>query len=57
MQHLKKGEASEEELKELESLVFNLRAARCAIGVGIGRNLEVVLANNYNLLVHGKEAK
>ena len=57
MQHLSKGEASAEELSELEALVFNLRSARCAIGVGIGRNLEVVLANNYNLLVHGKEAK
>lgn len=57
MDHLRKDNAEDAELEELEALVMNLRSARCAIGVGIGRNFEVILQNNYNLLKHGKEAK
>jgi len=37
-------------LKELESLVYNLRASRCSVGLYIGKNLEVVLENNYHVL-------
>lgn len=37
-------------LKELEQLTYNLRAARCSVGLDIGKNFEVILENNYNTL-------
>lgn len=37
-------------LKELVQLTDNLRASRCSVGLDIGKNLEVVLKNNYNTL-------
>ncbi len=37
-------------LKEIERLVLNLRASRCSVGLDIGKNMEVVLENNYNIL-------
>ncbi|MDC0558918.1 hypothetical protein OAO42_00750 [Candidatus Izimaplasma bacterium] len=37
-------------LKEIEQLTNNLRASRCSVGLDIGKNMEVVLENNYNVL-------
>ena len=37
-------------LKELEQLILNLRSSRCSVGLDIGKNLEVVLENNYHVL-------
>lgn len=37
-------------LTELETLILNLRSSRCSVGLDIGKNLEVVLKNNYNVL-------
>jgi len=37
-------------LKELEQITYNLRASRCSVGLDIGKNFEVVLENNYNVL-------
>lgn len=45
-----KGKATLANLQELEKLVYNLRASRCSVGLDIGKNLEVVLENNYNVL-------
>ncbi|MBN2604361.1 MAG: hypothetical protein JXR62_00900 [Bacilli bacterium] len=45
-----KGKATLENLQEFEKLVYNLRASRCSVGLDIGKNLEVVLENNYNVL-------
>lgn len=44
------GTATLKTLKELEQLTYNLRAARCSVGLDIGKNFEVVLENNYNTL-------
>lgn len=44
------GTATLDTLKEMEKLVYNLRASRCSVGLDIGKNLEVVLENNYNVL-------
>lgn len=44
------GTATIKTLKEFESLVLNLRASRCSVGLDIGKNLEVVLENNYHVL-------
>ena len=43
-------EATLKTLDEIERLVNNLRASRCSVGLDIGKNMEVVLENNYNLL-------
>ena len=37
-------------LQEIERLVYNLRASRCSVGLDVGKNMEVVLENNYNVL-------
>ena len=37
-------------LNELEQIINNLRASRCSVGLDIGKNFEVVLENNYNVL-------
>ena len=37
-------------LQEIEQITSNLRASRCSVGLDIGKNLEVVLENNYNVL-------
>lgn len=44
------GTATLKTLKELEQLTYNLRASRCSVGLDIGKNIEVVLENNYNVL-------
>jgi len=44
------GEATLKTLKEIEQLTYNLRASRCSVGLDIGKNMEVVLENNYNVL-------
>lgn len=44
------GTATLKTLKEIERLVLNLRASRCSVGLDIGKNMEVVLENNYNTL-------
>ena len=44
------GEATLKTLKEIERIVNNLRASRCSVGLDIGKNMEVVLENNYNVL-------
>ncbi len=44
------GEATLNTLKEIERLVNNLRASRCSVGLDIGKNMEVVLENSYNIL-------
>ena len=43
-------EANEALVLELEALVKNLRSSRCTIGLSVGKNLEVVLENNFDLL-------
>lgn len=37
-------------LQEIERLVLNLRASRCSVGLDIGKNMEVILENNYHAL-------
>ncbi|AIO18670.1 NADH-ubiquinone oxidoreductase-F iron-sulfur binding region [Candidatus Izimaplasma bacterium HR1] len=44
------GEATLKTLKEIERIVYNLRASRCSVGLDIGKNMEVVLENSYNIL-------
>jgi NADH:ubiquinone oxidoreductase subunit F (NADH-binding) len=44
------GEATLQTLKEIERLVYNLRASRCSVGLDIGKNMEVILENNYHVL-------
>ncbi len=44
------GEATLKDLKEIERIVYNLRASRCSVGLDIGKNMEVILENNYNVL-------
>ncbi len=44
------GEATLKTLKEIERIVYNLRASRCSVGLDIGKNMEVVLENNYHTL-------
>ncbi len=44
------GTATLDTLSEFEKLTYNLRASRCSVGLDIGKNLEVVLENNYNVL-------
>lgn len=44
------GTATLKTLTELEQLIVNLRSSRCSVGLDIGKNLEVVLENNYNVL-------
>lgn len=44
------GTAKLSHLKEIMQLTNNLRASRCSVGLDIGKNLEVVLKNNYNTL-------
>ena len=44
------NEATLKTLNEIERIVQNLRASRCSVGLDIGKNMEVVLENNYNLL-------
>ena len=42
--------ASLSTLREIEQITYNLRASRCSVGLDIGKNMEVVLENNYNVL-------
>jgi len=51
--------ANEAQVLELDALVKNLRSSRCTIGLSVGKNLEVVLANNFDLLTSriNKEVK
>jgi NADH:ubiquinone oxidoreductase subunit F (NADH-binding) len=44
------GTATLDTLSELEKLTYNLRASRCSVGLDIGKNMEVVLENNYHTL-------
>ena len=44
------GIATMKTLKELEQLTYNLRASRCSVGLDIGKNMEVILENNYSVL-------
>ena len=44
------GVATLSTLAELEELTYNLRASRCSVGLDIGKNMEVILENNYNVL-------
>lgn len=44
------GTATLKTLKEIERLSYNLRASRCSVGLDIGKNMEVVLDNNYHVL-------
>jgi len=44
------GEATLKTLKEIERMVYNLRASRCSVGLDIGKNMEVILENNYHVL-------
>ncbi|MCF7925374.1 MAG: hypothetical protein K9L26_02470 [Candidatus Izimaplasma sp.] len=46
----KDGVATLKTLKEIEDIVYNLRSSRCSVGLDIGKNMEVVLENNYHLL-------
>lgn len=44
------SEATLKTLKDIERIVYNLRASRCSVGLDIGKNMEVVLENNYHVL-------
>ena len=44
------NEATLKTLKDIERIVYNLRASRCSVGLDIGKNMEVVLENSYNVL-------
>ncbi len=44
------GTATLATLKEIEQLTYNLRASRCSVGLDIGKNMEVILENNYHVL-------
>jgi NADH:ubiquinone oxidoreductase subunit F (NADH-binding) len=44
------GKATLKTLREIERLVYNLRASRCSVGLDIGKNMEVILENNYHTL-------
>ncbi len=44
------GTATLDTLSELEQITYNLRASRCSVGLDIGKNMEVVLENNYHTL-------
>ncbi len=44
------GTATLKTLTELEELTYNLRSSRCSVGLDIGKNMEVILENNYNVL-------
>lgn len=44
------NEATLKTLNKIERIVQNLRASRCSVGLDIGKNMEVVLENNYNIL-------
>lgn len=50
MEQYIQNEASLKTLNEIERLVNNLRASRCSVGLDIGKNMEVILENNYNVL-------
>ena len=59
VKELASGNATEAQVLELEALVNNLRSSRCTIGLSVGKNLEVVLKNNFDLLTSrvNKEGK
>jgi NADH:ubiquinone oxidoreductase subunit F (NADH-binding) len=59
IKELASGNASDVQVLELEALVNNLRSSRCTIGLSVGKNLEVVLKNNFDLLTSriNKEGK
>ena len=59
VKELASGNATEAQVLELDALVKNLRSSRCTIGLTVGKNLEVVLQNNFDLLSAGvkKEEK
>ncbi len=44
------GKATLDTLNEIEKLTYNLRASRCSVGLDIGKNMEVILENNYHTL-------
>ncbi|MEC9485573.1 MAG: NADH-ubiquinone oxidoreductase-F iron-sulfur binding region domain-containing protein [Candidatus Izemoplasma sp.] len=50
LKEYKEGNATLKTLKEIEDIVNNLRSSRCSVGLDIGKNMEVVLENNYHLL-------
>lgn len=51
------GNGTDEKVLELETLIRNLRSSRCTIGLSVGKNLEVILNNNFELLAPVKEGK
>ena len=53
IKELASGNATEAQVLELDALVRNLRSSRCTIGLTVGKNLEVVLQNNFDLLSAG----
>ncbi len=51
------GKGTDEKVIELETLIRNLRSSRCTIGLSVGKNLEIILENNFELLAPNKEGK
>ncbi len=42
------GTASKEDLIKIEDYVANLRSSKCSVGIDYGKNMEVILRNNFN---------
>ena len=42
------GKASKDDLLKIEDYVNNLRSSKCSVGIDYGKNMEVILRNNFN---------
>ncbi|XMB67698.1 NADH-ubiquinone oxidoreductase-F iron-sulfur binding region domain-containing protein [Mycoplasmatota bacterium zrk1] len=42
------GKVTKNDLVKLENYVENLRSSKCSVGIDFGKNIEVVLRNNFN---------
>ena len=48
MNKFESGDASKEDLLKIEEYVSNLRGSKCSVGLDYGKNMEVILKNNFN---------
>ncbi len=42
------GSAIKDDLLKIEDYVNNLRSSKCSVGIDYGKNMEVILRNNFN---------
>lgn len=42
------GMADKSDLLKIEDYVSNLRSSKCSVGIDYGKNMEVILRNNFN---------